>query len=401
MHLLTLSWEYPPKIVGGIARVVHDLTKAMAVQDMHVTVVTVGDAAHESCLENNRLQICRVAPYAIEHYDFLQWVTHLNLSLLEKAASLAFSGSRFDLIHAHDWITAYSALVLKGLLQAPLVSTIHATEWGRNQGLHNDLQRYISNVEWHLTYESSRVIVNSHYMEHQLRGIFGLPSDKIRVIPNGVDAAAFVCPPTEPSFKTQYAAQHEQIVFALGRLVPEKGFHTLLEAVPKLAASVPNLKVVIAGKGPELEALKAKAESLAILHKVYFTGFIDDAERNRLLSIADAAVFPSLYEPFGIVALEAMAARVPVVVSDTGGLRETVDHGVDGLKFSPGDPEDLADQLQRVLTHRAWAASLARRGYDKAVGTYNWPRLAQQTLGIYSEVLQHTKVSEIPKMQKG
>lgn len=401
MHVLTLSWEYPPKIVGGIARVVHDLTKEMVRQGVEVTVITCGAHDLPEYEQDGKLHIYRVLPYPIEHYDFLQWVTHLNLAMAEKAARLVASGASFDMIHAHDWITAYSSKVLKGMLNCPLVSTIHATEWGRNDGLHNDLQRYISNVEWYLAYESARVIVNSRYMENQLGGIFQLPQDKIRIVPNGVDASMFQSDPLPTEFKCKYAQEDEKVLFYVGRLVQEKGVHLILEAIPIIAAAYPRFKVIIAGKGPGLEPLRRMATQMGIDDRIYFTGFIDDDERNRLYRIADAAIFPSLYEPFGIVALEGMAARVPVVVADTGGLRETVDNGVDGLKFEAGSSADLSEKLLYLLNHPEEMQKMGNKGYEKVMKHFNWCMLTEKILGIYSEVLTHNIPSVEETYKKG
>jgi glycosyltransferase involved in cell wall biosynthesis len=269
-----------------------------------------------------------------------------------------------------------------------LISTIHATEFGRNNGLHNDTQRYISNVEWWLTYESWRVICNSKYMENQLMSFFQLPLDKIRMIPNGVQIENFQTKAVDKEFKTNYSSYDEKLVFYVGRLVQEKGVHILIQAIPHVLRQYNNVKFVISGTGPYADHLKKMAIDLGINNKIYFTGFIDDDTRNKLFKISDTAVFPSLYEPFGIVALEGMAAQVPVIVSDTGGLREIVNHGKDGMKFTCGSSEDLAAQIVTLLRNPQMAARIALSGLKKVKELYNWELISEHTLEVYKEVLK-------------
>ena len=191
--------------------------------------------------------------------------------------------------------------------------TIHATEFGRNNGLHNDTQRHISDIEWWLTYEAWRVICCSHFMDDEVRRVFQLPQDKIAVIPNGVDAGNFKTA-SKRARRSDYAAPDEKIIFYVGRLVQEKGVQVLLDAAPEILAQYPQAKFIIAGKGPFLDALKRQASVMGIANRVYFTGYIL-MKLKQPYSWADVAVFPSLYEPFESL-LEAMAARTPVVVSD-------------------------------------------------------------------------------------
>ena len=251
--------------------------------------------------------------------------------MVEYAVSLVNSLAELDLIHAHDWLVAYAGRALKQAYKVPLIATIHATEYGRNQGLHNDLQRYISDVEWWLVYEAWRVIVCSSYMSKELQRVFQAPTDKLRIVPNGVDLKRYQRTGQELS-RPSFATPEEKIVLFVGRLVQEKGVHLLIEAIPKILHYCSGVKFIIAGRGPAEDYLKNKAMDLGVANRIYFTGYIDDETRDLLYREAAVAVFPSLYEPFGMVVLEAMAARTPVVVADVGGLSEIVAHEVNGLK---------------------------------------------------------------------
>ncbi|HEY8391438.1 MAG TPA: glycosyltransferase family 4 protein [Capillibacterium sp.] len=388
MKVLMLSWEFPPQSVGGIAPHVHDLTLALAEKGEEITVLTRGDAQGRAAAPRKGIKVFPVAADAPQPPDFISWVMQLNLALLEKAAALVAQGENFDLIHAHDWLVAYAGTALKHAYRKPLVATVHATEWGRNNGLHNELQRYISSVEWWLTYEAWRVICCSRYMFNELQQIFKLPGDKLRIIPNGVYPEAFRRHAGDlGAIRRRYAADDEQIVFYVGRLVFEKGLDLLLDAAPRILARREKVKFIIAGKGPYAEHLHKRARQLGLYHKFYFTGYLDDATRNALFQAADVAVFPSFYEPFGIVALEAMAAGTPVVVTDTGGLGEVVHHGRNGLKAFPNNPESLADNILWVLTYPEQAKALREQAFRDLKAEYNWGKIAERTVGVYTEVL--------------
>ncbi|MBE0465694.1 MAG: glycosyltransferase family 4 protein [Candidatus Desulforudis sp.] len=386
MRVLMLSWEYPPKTIGGLAQHVYDLNTALNREGVEVHLLTCAAPGSPDYEVQGNIHIHRVNPFQISTGDFTTWVLQLNCAMLERAISLFESVGNFRLVHAHDWLVAYAARAIKHAKRLPLVATIHATEFGRHNGLHNSTQNYISNVEWWLTYEAWRVIVCSKYMEGELKYIFQLPSDKIRVIPNGVDPENFKLHRNNRLRRDFYAAPEEKIVFYVGRLVREKGVQVLLEGAPRILSRMPHVKFIIGGKGPHEGELRSLAAGLGIASKVYFTGYIDDQVRNALYHWADVAVFPSLYEPFGIVVLEAMAARTPVITSDTGGITEIIEHRVDGLKVPPGDSRALADSIMAVLREPTGAKMLQERAFRKIREQYDWQKVARQTIQVYREV---------------
>lgn len=380
-----LSWEFPPKSIGGLAQHVYDLTSALAEIGEEVHLITVGAHGAPEFELVNGVRVYRVYPYQVSSPDFVTWVTQLNIALVERGISVMQELGDVHLVHAHDWLVAYAARALKHAYKLPLVATIHATEYGRNYGLHNDMQRHISDVEWWLNYEAWRVICCSLYMKGEVQHVFQVPDDKIRVIANGVNVENFKVRRHKVN-RDWYAAPDEQIVFYVGRLVREKGVQVLLDATPEIMAHRPKTKIVIAGKGPHEGALRHQVKSIGIANRVYFTGYIDDETRNSLYSWASVAVFPSLYEPFGIVALEAMAARVPVVVSDSGGLGEIVRHGFDGLKAYPGNSKSLADMVLWLLNDNNLAEKIKNQAYRRVVEDFNWKEIARQTREVYREV---------------
>ena len=385
MKVIMLSWEFPPKAVGGIAPHVHDLTASLTSLGEEIHLVTCGDQGMKEFENVNGVHVYRVFPYHLPANDFVAWVMQLNMAILEKAISLLNELEWVNIIHAHDWLVAYAARVLKHAYHIPLIATIHATEYGRNHGLHNNIQRYISSVEWWQAYEAWRVICCSKFMKSEVRFVFQTPDDKIRVIVNGVTPERFNIKKVRAE-RSMYAAADEQIVFYVGRLVREKGVQVLLDAIPRVIEQRPRTKFVIAGKGPYEMELRSQANLLGISHRVYFTGYIDDEVRNCLYNWADIAVFPSLYEPFGIVALEGMAAKTPVVVSDTGGLSEIIEHGFDGLLVNPGDKGSLAEAIMLLLQDAQLREKLRFNAFRKVQKEFNWQQIASQTRQVYQEV---------------
>lgn len=384
MHVMMLTWEYPPRIVGGLARHVHGLSRALANRGVRVTVVTaaVAGAPADEQLGPN-LRVLRTTLLDLHPYDFQSEIMHLNFAMAGTAMA-SHVGDPCDIIHAHDWLAAYAAESLRLATHLPLVATIHATEVGRNNGIRTQQQAYISGVEWWLTYQAQRVICCSHYMLDHVHAVFGTPTDKMRVVYNGVDPSRFeVRPP--PGFRDRFAAPDEKIALFVGRLVREKGVHVLVEAAPKVLHYHPRTKFVVVGLG-DSSMHRRRAAELGLDHAFYFVGFLPDDELPMLYKVADVAVFPSLSEPFGIVALEAMAAGTPLVVSDVGGLREIVRHGENGFRCYPDNPDSLGTQILHVLLDPADAGACARRAGEDVRQRFGWAALADQTAGIYEEV---------------
>ncbi|GEA13873.1 glycosyl transferase family 1 [Moorella sp. E308F] len=397
MRILMLSWEYPPQSVGGLARHVEDLAISLARLRQDVHVLTIGRPGQATESRENGLTVHRVEAYPVHTPDFLIWVLQLNARFLEEAMIIMRKYGPFQIIHAHDWLVAFTGRALKHAHRLPLIATIHATEAGRNRGLYNDMQRYINNVEWWLTYEAWRVIVCSQHMRQEVQGLFQLPADKITIIPNGVYSQNFRTGAVDPTVRQRYAAPHEKIIFFVGRLVIEKGVQVLLEAMPKILSACPEAKLVVAGQGPMEGQLQNRARELGISHKVYFAGYIDDHTRNQLYRAARVAVFPSLYEPFGIVALEAMAAGTPVVASETGGLTEIITHGVDGMRAFPGNAVSLADNILAVLRDDALAERLRTNGHRLVKDVYDWENIARRTVDVYQEVYSQYRRTSWPE----
>ena len=391
MKILMLTWEYPPRIVGGIARVVHDLSKRLIKDGHEVTVVTYRDSADVPEYENDKgVNVYRVDNYMIHPNNFIDWIMQLNFNMLSKATEIINKEGGFDVIHAHDWLVTYAAKSLKNAYDIPIVATIHATEAGRNSGIHDETQRYINDTEWLLTYEATEVIVNSNYMKNEIQRLFGLPFDKINVIPNGINLSNFTGIERDYDFRRQYAMDNEKIILYVGRLVYEKGVQHLIAAMPKILSNYNDAKLIIAGRGGMMDELRAEASNLGLNDKIYFTGYLNSKQVQKMYKCADVAVFPSTYEPFGIVALEAMLAGVPTVVSDVGGLDEIVTHGVDGMKSYTGNANSIADSVTALLYDHQLATNVSKKAKQKVKDQFNWEKIAQDTHFTYEKAICQT-----------
>ena len=227
-------------------------------------------------------------------------------------------------------------------------------------------------------------------MKGHVQGLFGLPFDKINVVPNGINLNNFNGIDRDYDFRRQYAMDNEKIILYLGRLVYEKGVQHLISAMPKILSNYHDAKLIIAGKGGMLDELKAQANNMGLANKVYFTGYLSGKQVQKMYKCADVAVFPSTYEPFGIVALEAMLAGVPTVVSDIGGLNEIVDHRVNGMKSYAGNPNSIADSVLSLLFDAGLASNCAKKAKQKVKEEYNWNKIAQDTHYIYEKAICKT-----------
>ncbi|MHC1591516.1 MAG: glycosyltransferase family 4 protein [Candidatus Helarchaeales archaeon] len=394
MKILHLSWEFPPRKIGGLGVHVHWLSREQAkTHEVHVVTCDFPDTPFEETV--NGVHVHRFDSYSVPTPDFHTWAITMNSSMRDRAIDLIKEIDGVDIIHSHDWLAAIAGISLKNLFRIPLISTIHSTEIGRRRGLHDDGQRMIHDIEARLCYESWRVITCSQYMKKEVQSNFNVPLDKLRVIPNGVNIderhSNVDCKEFMKRFKDR---DSQKIIFYVGRLVFEKGVHVLLGAIPMIDRFRHDFKVIIAGSGYYHSELERITHQLGIQDRVKFVGFLTDDEIKALYKCATVSVFPSLYEPFGITALEAMASEVPVIVSDTGGLSEIVQHDITGLKFYVDNSHSLASQLTRVLENEEFARKVAKNAVKELRKRYDWGEIAKKTVELYEEVIkEHEKSS--------
>ena len=390
MKILMLTWEYPPRVVGGIARVVHDLSHRLIKDGHEVTVVTYREGETPYFEDDKGVKVYRVDNYMINPNNFIDWIMQMNFNMVAKVNQIIAEQGGFDVIHAHDWLVAYAAKTIKNSYDIPIVATIHATEAGRNSGIHDETQRYINDTEWMLTYEATEVIVNSNYMKGEIQRLFGLPFEKINVVANGVNLTKFSGMDRDYSFRRRFAMDNEKIILFMGRLVYEKGIQHLIAAMPKVLEGYHDAKLVIAGRGGMIDQLRAQVDALGISEKVYFAGYMNGKDVEKLYKAADISVFPSTYEPFGIVALEGMLAERPIVVSDACGLGEIVEHRETGMKSYCGNANSIADSILELLYNPELCANIVKKAKAKVKNNYNWAKIAQDTHFTYQKAICET-----------
>ena len=384
MRVLILSWEYPPLIEGGLARHVRKLAENLVAQDVEVHVLARGldDCPAEEELDGVIVHHVREPERPRDLGEFVTWVEHMNADMLAAGVEV---GDRydFDLVHCHDWLVAVAGDHLANRFRCPLAVTIHATEYGRHQGwVDKHPQSHIHGVERWITNRAEGVIACSAYMREHIADIYGLEEGRIAVIPNGIDPSELVPVDDLDTLRARFAKPDERLVLLVGRLVYEKGFQLALEALPGLIERVGNVRFIVAGSGTAEQELREQASRLGLDDHGTFVGWIGDDVLHSLYRIADLTVVPSIYEPFGLVALEAMASGCPCLVADTGGLREVVPNDDVGLRFRSRDPDSLGQMAERLLTDTALRDRLVAEATEHVL-TFDWADVARQTADLY------------------
>src|SRR5215213_2635455 len=384
-----LSWEYPPIVEGGLARHVRKLSEQLVRDGVEVHVLTRGGgrlAVHES---RHGVTVHRVREPDFPKDDldaFISWVDHMNKDMRAAGAELLEELDP-DLVHSHDWLVAGAARKLARDAGVPWLVTVHATEYGRHQGwVDKHPQSHIHAVEQRMTRDADHVITCSHYMRRHVADVFGIPASKVSAIANGIDPRDLQPVADLPRLRARYAEPDEKLGLLVGRLVYEKGFHLALDALPGLIERLGNVRFLIAGSGTAEAELKAQAERLGLMEHGSFVGWTGDDELHSLYRIADLCLVPSIYEPFGLVALEAMASGCPCIVADTGGLREVVPRGGRvGLRFRPKDSKSLGRMAEQILTDDALRDRLVAEAGEHVL-RFDWEDVARQTAAVYGRL---------------
>jgi len=301
-----------------------------------------------------------------------------------------------DLVHGHDWLVGRAATGLARRAGAPLLVTVHATEHGRHQGwVDKPPQSTIHALERSFARRADRVIVCSHYMREHVTDVFALPDARVTVIPNGIDPTDLQPVADLAALRAEFAEPDEKLVLLCGRLVYEKGFQLALDALggrDGIIRRVGHVRFLVAGSGPHEAELRRQARRLGLDAHGTFLGWIGDDVLHSLYRIADLCVVPSLYEPFGLVALEAMASGCPCIVADTGGLREVVPREA-GLRFRAGGPDSpraLARMVERVLTDEALRDRLVTEASEHVL-RFDWGDVARRTIEVYGALRQASR----------
>jgi len=330
-------------------------------------------------------------------YNVLSATKFIN-SMLKK------EGCLYDVVCVHDWLSSIAGIITKNETTIPVIFHVHSTEWGRSGGQGSQVVSYLESA---MAQKADRIITVSHAMQEDLVR-HGWPKSKISVVWNGVDPEHYnprKCKPEEvEAIRSKYGIKpEEKMVLFLGRLTWVKGVINLVQAMPMILEEYPNTKLVILGKGEQQSDIVEAATRLGISSKVVCRfEFVPEKERILHYAAADVCVFPSTYEPFGIVSLEAMAMEKPIVVGAQGvvGFREQVaPFGPDqnGVHVNGGNPADIAWGIKEVLCDPIRAKRWGENGRKRVLQYFTWRKVAEQTLQIY-EMLQHKQEQEEAKV---
>ena len=402
MRVLHVAWEHPPVVYGGLGHLVADLAAAQAAAGHQVGVLALGhDVTGADRLRD-------VPPMQVRHGVRVQRVrlpgapdgpwsgsdlVGAAAALADPLAAAAAALPRTDdavVVHSHDWMTAAAGAAAAGALGSPWVHSVHATEFGRRSGrLDDELPRAVHAAERAAVqaFSSKRrpdvVLVCSEAMRTEVVGVLGADPSRVHVVPAAVDATAWVAPPEDADrARSLWVPADGPLLVAAGRLEWEKGFSTVLRALPAVARRHSGVRLVVAGDGSYRPTLEALAVEVGAADRVTWTGWLEHAPLRALLAVAGAVLVTSRYEPFGLVARQAQAAGAAVVVTEVGGLADAVDPGVTGLRIASGDVDDLASQVSALLADPRRAAALGDAG-RAAARAWTPAAMAEATTALY------------------
>ncbi len=405
-------WEYPPRLVGGLGTYAQYITRELVKMGHTITVLTLnpgnlktreliaGVEIHRPLL----VDVSRILPDVVAE-DIRRWGPGLNffakiflynvLSASKLVNDLIKRESRkFDILSVHDWLSIIGGIIVKSELGIPMAFHIHSTEQGRTLG---DGSKTIIELERKGGEDANIIVTVSNAMKEELT-MLGYPTEKIRVVWNGVDPEKYnphrIPEETCEKIRDYYGIGYDEfMVLYIGRLAPVKGVDKLLMAMPHVLEKHPNTKLVILGKGELEQHVKDLVNSLKLEDKVKLRfEFVSEEERIEHYAACDVAVFPSLYEPFGIVALEAMSMEKPLVVGAKGvsGFREIVIPSGPrqcGIHVNPYDAADIAWGINCILDDPQRGEWMGRNGRKRVLEEFTWTRAAERTIRVYEEVL--------------
>jgi glycogen(starch) synthase len=415
MKLAVLVYEYPPKIVGGLGTYAAEITRKFVLTDNDVTVFTMNDDAGTlptreiwRGIEIHRplhIDISDSLPDVVAE-DIKKWGQGINLfskilvynylSASKLVNELIRKETfKYDIVVAHDWLSAIGGMIVKREAGLPFAFHVHSTEKGRTLGNGSEV---VSNIELHAARSADMIVTVSYAMKDELVAL-GFPKDKIRVTYNGVDPQKYdpetVTAEQIQKVKTTYGVKDDELmILFIGRLVGVKGVDKLIMAMPHILQQIPKAKLVIVGIGDLQEYLLNLVKTMRLTDSVKFRlEFIPEEERILHYAACDVAVFPSLYEPFGIVVLEAMSMERPVVVgaAGTSGMREIVipcGEEQCGYHVNPINPTDIAWGITSALENADRRKWLGKNGRRRVLNEFTWDIIAERTLALYEKIIK-------------
>lgn len=381
-----LTWEYPPRIVGGISRVVQGLSRALTESGNEVHVIT-NEMPNYPAEEKDQGVFLHRVPIESPTPTFHTWVMMMNHYFAKRAGRLVQEVGNFDIVHVHDWLVFPSGTEMKAFIPSTtLVTTLHSLEYRRSGGVDTPEGKMVDSLEWWSTYESSLIIVCSNSMLVDTRYHFNVPEYKIKVTPIGIDPRKFRERSVDRSrVREKFGVpSDEKLILFVGRLTNQKGCEYLIRAIPYVSKFF-KVRLLIAGDGYLKGELESVAKTSGVRSMTTFAGYVADDDLTDLFLSSDVMAIPSIYEPFGVVALEAMASGLPVVASSVDGLAEVVRHEENGILVYPRDSSSIAWGISRILSEPANTRRLVSNALKDIDTRFSWKAVAEDTLNVYTE----------------
>jgi glycogen(starch) synthase len=404
-------WEYPPQLVGGLGTYAEYITHEFVELGHDVSVFTLNPGNLKTTEMLNGVEVHRpmiadasnVFPMFVTN-DLIRWGTNIrffnDIFIYNILSATKFinglikkEGYKFDVACVHDWLSSIAGLIIKNETKIPVVFHVHSTEWGRSAGQGSEV---VSHFEQETAQLADKIITVSYAMRDDLTR-HGWDEAKVSVVWNGVDPERYdpenCSQEAVDEVKKKYEVEKDwNLLLFVGRLTWVKSVRNLVQAMPTVVKEYPKTKLVILGKGEEQKDIVEMSARLGIQENVICRfEFVPEEERILHYAAADACIFPSVYEPFGIVSLEAMAMEKPIVVGAHGvvGFREqVVPSGPDqtGIHINGEDPADIAWGIEQVLKDPQRARMWGQNGRKRVLEFFTWRKVAEQTMNIYNSL---------------
>jgi glycosyltransferase involved in cell wall biosynthesis len=409
IKVLMLGWEFPPFISGGLGTACYGLTRAMENMNVNITMLLpVGtwgsDGNFYNCFElhaaedENPVNITfkpvpsRLPnPYALSHPLRVRCAGSIggyDGNLAERVNEYAkrctelIEEESYDVIHAHDWVTFPAGVALSEKFSKPLVVHVHATEFDRSGQYVNDT---VYEIERQGMEAASLVIAVSQYTSEILVERYAVPRHKIRIVHNGIM-------PKPPAREQPAKRNGQKIVLFLGRITGQKGPYYFIDAAEKTLSRLRNVTFVVAGWGDLAPAIIEQVAARRLGSKILFTGFLRGQQVDRAYRAADVYVMPSVSEPFGLTAVEAVQQGVPVILSKTAGVGEILHRGA--VKIDFWDSEKIAETIVNILSDKTLADKLIKDGQEE-IRLLTWEVAARKCLAVYHEAVATAGLPEV------
>ncbi len=396
LTVLQLGWEFPPNSHGGLGVACEGLVRGLVSNDVHVIMIlphdpgqnikncTILSTDHEPLLQTQGIPSLLLPYMSSKEYTkrYRAWKKSPGPVLYGEnifaevdrytlITNLLLQDLEFDIIHAHDWMAYKAGILAKQLTGKPLVVHIHATEFDRSGG--NNVHQAVYDIERAGLHAADKIIAVSEYTKNKIVDHYGVDSHKVEVVHNAV---------TKGNTQHKFNKNSKMVLF-LGRLTLQKGPDYFIKAAKKVVEFRPNVQFVIAGSGDMQEHLIKEVATSNLSEKILFTGQLSREEVDRVYQMADVFVMPSVSEPFGMTALEAMANGTPVIVSKQAGVCEVVGHC---LKVDFWDINELVNRIISVLDHDELQNEMVINASTE-VKRFNWHDVAKKCIDIYQTCL--------------